>query len=233
MNIYQRLNEVRKTVAYLQKDKKVEGKGYMAITHDAVTAAVRDPFIEHGVMVVPNLIKSAMLDSGTVTGKGNPILRYEATYRIAFVNIEEPADRCEVDMEAHALDDGDKAPGKAISYATKYAFLKLLSIETGLDDEAREIAKPKPVETTSHSAPKLAWEMVTADQRKKLAIIAETMKEHLAECEDVTAFSLVAANNLDPDEYAAIWSQFDSKQRSALKKAGEFVKTQAAAKVPA
>ncbi len=233
MNIYQRLNEVRKAVAYLQKDKKVEGKGYMAVTHDAVTAAVREPFIQYGIFVVPTMIKSAMVDSGTVTGKGNPVMRYEATYRIAFVNCEDASDRVDVDIEAHALDDGDKAPGKAISYATKYAFLKLLSIETGLDDEAREITKPKPVETTSHSAPKLAWEMVTAEQRKKLSIIADTMKEHLAEGEDVTAFSLVAANNLDPDEYAAIWSQFDSKQRSALKKAGEFVKTQAAAKVPA
>jgi len=228
MNIYQRLNEVRKKVAYLQKDKKVEGKGYMAITHDAVTAAVREPFIEHGIFVVPTLIKSAMIDSGTVTGKGNPFMRYEATYRISFVNCEDAADRVDVDIEAHALDEGDKAPGKAISYATKYAFLKLLSIETGLDDEAREPAKPKQVESTSHSPKQLAWEMLTADQRKKLEVIAEKMKEHLEDGEDVTAFSLVSANKLDPDEYAGLWSRFSSTQRTALKKAGEFVKTQKA-----
>ena len=49
-NVYQRVNEVRKAVDYLIKDKKVES--YMAVTHDAVTAAVRGHFVEHGVMIV-------------------------------------------------------------------------------------------------------------------------------------------------------------------------------------
>ena len=40
-------------------------------------------------------------------------------------------------VEAHASDNGDKAPGKALSYATKSAILKTLSLETGENDESR------------------------------------------------------------------------------------------------
>jgi hypothetical protein len=35
------------------------------------------------------------------------------------------------------MDNADKAPGKAISYAKKYAVLKLFEIETGEDEESR------------------------------------------------------------------------------------------------
>ena len=35
------------------------------------------------------------------------------------------------------MDNADKAPGKALSYAKKYAVLKLFEIETGEDEESR------------------------------------------------------------------------------------------------
>lgn len=35
------------------------------------------------------------------------------------------------------MDNADKAPGKALSYAKKYAMLKLFEIETGENDESR------------------------------------------------------------------------------------------------
>jgi hypothetical protein len=41
-------------------------------------------------------------------------------------------------IEAHAIDQGDKAPGKALSYAKKYAVLKLLEIESGEGEEERQ-----------------------------------------------------------------------------------------------
>lgn len=133
-NIYQRLNIVRQKVAYLQKDTKVQG--YKAITHDAVTSAVREPFIEHGVMLIPNQIKGETFDVGQ-TSSGTTIIRYEATYEIRFVNIDKPDEIITCNVESHALDHGDKAPGKAMSYAVKYAMLKVLNIETGESDESR------------------------------------------------------------------------------------------------
>jgi len=140
-NIYQKLNLVRQKVSYLQKDTKVQG--YKAITHDAVTSAIREPFIEHGIMMVPNKVDSNTENVGK-TSNGTLIIRYEATYEITFLNVENPDDSFTLIIESHANDHGDKAPGKAISYAVKYALLKVLNIETGESEESRiDVAQSK------------------------------------------------------------------------------------------
>ena len=63
--------------------------------------------------------------------------RYDATYSFDFVNADDPTDRLTIVIESHAMDNADKAPGKALSYAKKYALLKLFEIETGEDEESR------------------------------------------------------------------------------------------------
>lgn len=138
LNIYQRLNEVRKKVWYVQKDKTVStgGGSYKAATHDAVTALVRNHLIEQGVIIAPKLTASSVVVVGETKG-GTPIIRYEAKYDVDFVNCDNPDDKITLPMEAHANDSGDKAPGKAVSYATKYAILKLFNIETGENEESR------------------------------------------------------------------------------------------------
>jgi len=135
MNIYQRINEVRKSIGYIQKDKSVStgGGSYKAVTHDAVTGMIRDALIKQGVVIVPS-VTSCIFHPKEPDAKQR---LYEATYDISFVNIDDPADRIISCQSAHALDNGDKAPGKAQSYATKNAILKLFNIETGEDDESR------------------------------------------------------------------------------------------------
>lgn len=138
-NIYQRISNIREQVSYLKKDAEVQG--YKAITHDLVTAAVRKPMIENGVVIVPNQKESSIEHIGS-TKNGTPIYRYGGWYEIKFVNMDEPSDSTSVTLEAHANDSGDKAPGKALSYAVKNALLKILNIETGESDESRvEIAE--------------------------------------------------------------------------------------------
>ncbi len=222
MNIYQRLNEVRKAVAYVQKDKKVDGAGYMAVTHDAVTAAVRDHLITHGVMIVLRLIKAVTVqDSGMTTAKGIPIIRYEATFEIDFVNCDDPADKVTVCLESHALDNGDKAPGKAASYATKYAMLKLFSIETGEDDEARPDAKPAKA---AASKPSDGVETrIAAERKEPLNRVLSSVMDCLEA--DLPAEAVKALGEItDPDEKVWIWTNLDSKQRSLIKRTSETLK---------
>lgn len=148
MNIYQRINEVRKAIGYVQKDKDVGfGKSsYRAVTHDAVTGMVRSALIEQGIVIVPSVISATFHPAEMVTslgddGKEHTVSAkqrlYEATFQIDFVNVENPEDRVVTQQVAHALDNGDKAPGKAMSYATKIAMLKMFNLETGEDEESR------------------------------------------------------------------------------------------------
>ena len=141
MNLLQRINEVRKAIDYIQKDKSVstgQGGSYKAVTHDTVTAMVREHMVKHGVVCWPNLVESAMVQPFQIEGeKANKQFRYEATYDFKFCNMEDMNDALTIRIQAHAMDNADKAPGKALSYAMKYALLKLFNIETGEDEESR------------------------------------------------------------------------------------------------
>ena len=140
LNLLQRINEVRKAIDYIQKDKSVStgGGSYRAVTHDTVTALVREHMVTHGIVCWPNLVKSTMVQPFQIEGeKANKQWRYEATYDFTFANTEDINDCLVIRMEGHAMDNADKAPGKAISYAKKYAVLKLFEIETGESEESR------------------------------------------------------------------------------------------------
>lgn len=140
MNLMQRINAVRKDIEYIQKDKSVStgGGSYRAVTHDMVTAMVRKHMVTHGVVSWPVLVESVSqpfeIDKDMNRAKQ---FRYEATYDFHFCSEEDRADEIVIRIQAHAMDNADKAPGKALSYAKKYALLKLFEIETGEDEESR------------------------------------------------------------------------------------------------
>ncbi len=220
MNIYQRLTAIKKEVAYIRKDKKVES--YMAVTHDAVTAETRDFFIKHGVMIVPCELESKVVETGTVTARGTPFIRFEAKYEVSFVNIEDPADKVSVIYTAHALDHGDKAPGKAHSYAVKYAILKVLQIETGETEEGREDQKaPKKKKEQILSAPITptsgAKEQLEPEQRAKVEKLASIILDKLANEDEWGALETYEMSDMDTDEKVYCWTFFDSKQRRRMK----------------
>ena len=196
LNIYQRINEVRKKVDYIRKDKKVEG--YQAVTHDAVTSELRGELIKQGIVVVPRLISSTFKPSGTTTAKGIAWMIYEGWYEIDFVNMDNPTEKVTVPLEAHALDYGDKAPGKATSYATKYAMLKLFSIETGESDESRQDQKPDRFR-------KGEKEEIYAQVRECL----DNGDEH--------GLQQIFKEYEDADQKIKVWGLFDSTERAAIK----------------
>jgi hypothetical protein len=144
LNLLQRINEVRRKVAFIQKDKDVStgGGSYKAVTHDQVTAFTRAALVEFGVVSWPSIVSSKMNDKE----EGAKQARYEATYDFTFANCDDMTQTIVIRIESHAMDNADKAPGKALSYAKKYALLKLLDIETGEDDESRipEYFDPEP-----------------------------------------------------------------------------------------
>lgn len=135
LNLYQRIVEIRKKVDYIQKTKSVStgGGSYKAVTHDDVTGILREHMNTFGIVCVPTLVKSCANDR---VGDAKQY-RYDATYSFDFVNADKPEEKLTIAIESHAMDNADKAPGKALSYAKKYALLKLFEIETGEDEESR------------------------------------------------------------------------------------------------
>lgn len=224
LNIYQRLNAIKAAVAYVQKDKKVgESGGYLAVTHDAVTAETRPHFVQHGVLICPCELSSAVVDSGMVTGKGNPIIRFEAKYRVEFVNMDEPSERVGVELTAHALDQGDKAPGKAHSYATKYAVLKVLQLETGEDEEGREAMKPKkhsdiPLPDAPILPTEGAGDNIDPERREELDKLFSRLVDFM-DAKDIKGAHDAYYALTDTEEMIYVWKKLQphSKFRKAIK----------------
>lgn len=131
-NLFQRLHAVQEEVDYIQKEKKA-GMRYSIVSHDAVTAKVRPVLHKHRVLYYPVALQSSQ--------DGN---RTAVTMGIRFVNIDNPADFIDVPSLGYGIDDQDKGPGKAISYAVKYALLKTLGLESGDDPDLDQEAKHKP-----------------------------------------------------------------------------------------
>ena len=144
-NIYQRLLGVMKDVRYIQKEAKTVNNQYRFVSHDAVTAATSEAFINHGIYAKPRIIKYDLRAIEIerlkwVNKVQSPvketsfICEVEAEYD--FINVDNPEDKvCGVNGIGQGIDSQDKAPGKATSYACKYAILKALGIETGDDPE--------------------------------------------------------------------------------------------------
>lgn len=123
MNIHQRLAKAMGQITYIQKEKKA-GMRYSIVSHDAVTAKVRPALLEAGIVYYPVECRTSQT--------GN---RTEAHMTVRFVNVDDPEDCFQVESFGYGIDDQDKGPGKAMSYAVKYALLKTLGLETGDDPD--------------------------------------------------------------------------------------------------
>ncbi len=129
-NIYQRINAVMNDCEYLQKTKAQQGKG---IKYDEVNAMLRDHLIKHGIVIVINQEDFSYLhDVGTTNQKV-----YQGKYTMDLVNIDKPEEKVTHTVFAQGMDGGDKAPGKAQTYAVKIMLTKAFGIETGEDEESR------------------------------------------------------------------------------------------------
>jgi hypothetical protein len=136
MSIYEKINKVMQSVAFVTKDSTV-GFGqnaYKAVSHDKVTEIVRPHFVAQKIMIVPFQVEKGITIDGK-TSKGNDKIRFEAVYDVKFIDCEDSSSHLTVRVEAHAEGSDDKCAGKALSYAVKNAMLKVLMLETGENDE--------------------------------------------------------------------------------------------------
>lgn len=146
MNIYEKLSAITNEISAVAKNLEV-GYGqskYKATGEADVLAAVKPLEAKYKVYSYPatrELIDSGVIESTDKNGnvKRNLYMRIKTVYR--FVDMENPADYIIIDSFADGVDTQDKAPGKAMTYADKYALLKAYKIITG-DDPDQKASEP-------------------------------------------------------------------------------------------
>lgn len=141
MNIYEKMSAITNDISAVAKNLEVElpnGKGYKAVSEPDVLRAVKPIEAKFGVYSYP--VKREIVESGEIVTttkygeKKSLFVRVEVIYR--FVNIEKPEEYIEVFSYGDGVDSQDKAAGKAMTYADKYALLKAYKIQTGEDTDA-------------------------------------------------------------------------------------------------
>ena len=143
MNIYQRMSAATSEISRVAKNLNVGfGKSsYKAVGEADVLAAVKPIEEKYGIYSYPverEIIESGILESvseynGEKTTKKQFQMRVSTVYR--FVNVDCPEEFIDITTYGDGVDSQDKAPGKAMTYADKYALLKAYKIMTGDDPD--------------------------------------------------------------------------------------------------
>ncbi len=146
LNIYQRLLKITEELKTVEKNLSVpvtKNNSYKAVGERDVLDAVKPLEAKYGVYSYAYDRK--IIDNGELTSTRKDFqtgevkelkqlyMRLEVVYR--FVNVDNPEEYVEIKTYGDGIDSGDKAAGKAMTYADKYALLKAYKISTGEDPD--------------------------------------------------------------------------------------------------
>ena len=170
-NIHQRIWAITAEIGKVAQNLNVDtgnNRSYKAVSiNDVVDSAL--PLLEkYRVMVYPTekeIIQNDQIVTTTKYGdKTQFFVRMKVTYR--FVNIDKPDEYIEVIGYGDGIDSGDKANGKANTYARKYALIDALNISKG-DDPDKEASQ----EYKKSNREEMRWqvtELYTQDEIKTM-----------------------------------------------------------------
>ena len=151
LNIYEKMSAITNELGVVAKNLNVDmgkGKSYKAVQEKDILDAVKPLEDKYRVYSYPTdsnitdrdvLVKESEYN-GNITRTNTLFMRLERVYR--FINIDNPTDYMDIKSYGDGLDTGDKAPGKAMTYADKYALMKAYKIATG-DDPDKDASPEK------------------------------------------------------------------------------------------
>lgn len=140
-NVYQRIAAVMRKVRGVAKRAENQQGRYKYAGHEAVTEALRDAYVEHGLVRTCTVESSELVDKGTLF----------ARVRVCWINVDDPEDTHEVlipTVQPSTLKSGGPSPmqvGMALSYAVKNAEFKTFAL-TGDDTPDVESDDAAPYE---------------------------------------------------------------------------------------
>lgn len=151
MNIFEKMMRISSEVNDLSKDLSVEmsnGKNYSAISEKSVLDAIKPLESKYRVFSYPvkrtrssQVMRREWKDAnGQMRATTLLVDRVDVTYR--FVNVDTPTEYIEVDSFGTGIDTGDKGPGKAMTYADKYALMKAYKLSGGNASDPDTIGSP-------------------------------------------------------------------------------------------
>ena len=144
LNIYEKMSLITEEMGVVEKNLKVQvsqTNSYQAVSERDILDNVKPLEKKYRVYSYPvnrEIVDNSVLSkkteyNGKITESNSLYMRLEVTYR--FVNLDKPDEYIEIKSYGDGIDTGDKATGKAMTYADKYALMKAYKISTGDDPD--------------------------------------------------------------------------------------------------
>jgi len=148
-SLYVKLAAIHKSVNFLKKENK--GFNFQYVSSTQALLAVRSVMDDVGVLLIPSVTKAEVRDHETK--KGNHEYFTEMWFDMTWVNIDNPEEQCACTWYGQGLDDGEKGPGKAMTYAEKFFILKFFNIATDKEDPDNADNQKKAQESSRNRLP--------------------------------------------------------------------------------
>ena len=149
LSIYEKMAKIRDEAGVIAKNLEIDvtqNKKYKAVSERDVLDAIRPLMEKYRVYAFPiericderDRVVETRSYNGNTSEKTTFYFHYRNVMR--FVNLDDTCDFIDVVSYSTGLDSGDKADGKDMTYADKYAYMKAFMLSTG-DDPDQEASK--------------------------------------------------------------------------------------------
>ena len=130
-NLFTALAKAQQSITPLEKNVKVQG--FMGVSADDVVAQVKSVLLANDIVAVASVVD---VTRETVKYKsGGGAYKCNALVDVTLIYAPDPTQRLIVRGTGSGIDSGDKAPGKATTYAKKYALMNALLMTTHDNEE--------------------------------------------------------------------------------------------------
>lgn len=196
------------------KNGKNQQQGFKFRAWDDVQQALSPILARHKVFVVPRILHRECIERQTKSGSAQ--YHVVLSGELQFVSGEDGS-TFSYPVMGESMDTGDKATSKAITMMVKYGLLHGLQIplEGVHDGDSETPAETAPKTTITPTTG--AWEAMDVDTQAGLLKIADEVSDALDDDAPQAAANIIIGSRLSDDEKVALWTRFNSKQRTALK----------------
>lgn len=228
LNIYEKMSLITERISAVAKNLDVgNGKNkYKGVGEADVLLAVKPVEAKYRIYSYPyerNTIESQILVTESQYGKKyNKFVRIETIYR--FVNIDKPDEYLDITSYGDGVDPQDKAPGKAMTYADKYALLKAYKIFTGEDPDAEMSQQGRFISTEEYYTQVPPQEEAPAQQSGLISemnarVLVQMCENHgkdvQAMCQHYGVKSVLEMSDAQFTEIVQMFDRNDKKAKNA------------------
>ncbi len=206
MNVYQKINEIKKEVKMLKKDVETSGQGsYGYVSGSQILSAIKGRMEEIGLLFLPVETESrgwTTFDYTNSNGKTKTDFIVEGRITYEWINTEEPSDRQRVDFDYYGQqNDISKAFGSALTYSERYLLLKSLGAPTDEDDPDKNTEDKKGAVQGNKQSPKLQSQYsIIRDLAKSKNVSSDVINDWIIE----SFGSLIKINDLSTGQFQAL-----------------------------